>query len=186
MNINFLQKIFSHVLLSIFFVSNTFAADNIYEADKNKSTITYQIAHPLHHIEATSKDFRCTIEIDATNNITKAIVNVDVSTFDSGNSSRDSHAMEVINSIDYPEVDFGSDTIITKGNDLYAKGKLTFHGITKKIEISAEKNQKDNALVLRGNFHLSLTDFKIERPALLMIPVEDTLRMSFETIFNLK
>jgi hypothetical protein len=37
-----------------------------------------------------------------------------------------------------------------------------------------------------GSFELSLAAFKIDRPSLLMIPVEDTLSFSFAAVFGLE
>jgi hypothetical protein len=45
---------------------------------------------------------------------------------------------------------------------------------------------KSDKLEVRGGFVLSLTAFKIERPSLLMIPVQDALRFSFVAVFGLR
>jgi hypothetical protein len=39
---------------------------------------------------------------------------------------------------------------------------------------------------VKGAFDLSLTAFKIERPALLLIPVQDKLSFTLAAAFNLK
>jgi hypothetical protein len=46
------------------------------------------------------------------------------------------------------------------------------------VALAAAKWSVDK-IEVRGSFVLSLTDFKIERPSLLMIPVEDALRFTF-------
>ena len=38
-------------------------------------------------------------------------------------------------------------------------------------------------LEVQGGFEISLTDFKIERPALLLIPVEDRLTFELKAVF---
>ena len=87
------------------------------QADKKESSITYQLTHPLHEIESTSKEVNCWTDLDAAKKeITHSYVQIDVTTFNSGNSNRDSHAMEVIDAISYPKVKFTS-TSITKNND---------------------------------------------------------------------
>ncbi|HTY59051.1 MAG TPA: YceI family protein, partial [Bacteroidota bacterium] len=64
---------------------------------KDESSMTYRMVHPLHKIEATSKDVNYDLEADpGTKELKKVSGQVDVTTFDSGNSNRDSHAMEVI------------------------------------------------------------------------------------------
>ncbi|HTP12644.1 MAG TPA: YceI family protein, partial [Bacteroidota bacterium] len=41
-------------------------------------------------------------------------VRVDVTTFDSGNSNRDSHAMEVVDALTYPDVQFTSTSVVQR------------------------------------------------------------------------
>jgi polyisoprenoid-binding protein YceI len=153
---------------------------------KDESSITYRIVHPLHEIEATSKDATYQLEIDpAKKEIVSVSATVDVTTFDSGNSNRDSHAMEVIDAISYPEVSFVSSSVTGTGDSLKVTGKLTFHGVTKDIVAMATSKWSVDKIEVRGSFVLSLTDFKIERPSLLMIPVEDALRFTFAAAWKL-
>jgi polyisoprenoid-binding protein YceI len=108
---------------------------------------------------------------------------VDVTTFDSGNSNRDSHAMEVIDALTYPQVTFSSTSIEAAGDSLRVSGTLTFHGVSKPIVVAAATRWEQNRLEVEGAFTLSLTEFKIERPSLLMIPVDDTLKFSLKALF---
>ena len=156
------------------------------EAVKQESSITYQLTHPLHEIESTSKDANCTIDLDLSKKeIKKVFVQVDVTSFNSGNSSRDSHAMEVIDALTFPDSRFTSSSITQKGDSLKIYGKLTFHGITKDIVISAFTKWSNNKLMVNGNFDISLTAFKVERPSLLLIPVKDDLKFILTQVFNL-
>jgi polyisoprenoid-binding protein YceI len=87
--------------------------------------------------------------------------------------------MEVIDAISYPEVSFVSSSVTETGDSLKVTGKLTFHGVTRDIVALAAAKWSVDKIEVRGSFVLSLTDFKIERPSLLMIPVEDALRFTF-------
>lgn len=174
------------LILSVLMLSATDAEaqPKVVELVKNESSITYRIVHPLHEIEATSKDATFRLEIDpAKREIINVSTTVDVTTFDSGNSNRDSHAMEVIDAISFPEVTFQSSAITQVGDSLVVKGKLTFHGVTQEIVAGAATLWSPDRLEVRGGFTLSLTAFKIERPSLLIIPVEDALRFTFTQVF---
>ena len=176
------------VLALCFFISNaiTGAQTKQLELLKDESSITYRIVHPLHEIEATSKDATYQLEVDpAKKEIVSVSATVDVTTFDSGNSNRDSHAMEVIDAISYPEVSFVSSSVTETGDSLKVTGKLTFHGVTRDIVAIAASKWSVDKIEVRGSFVLSLTDFKIERPSLLMIPVEDALRFTFAAAWKL-
>jgi polyisoprenoid-binding protein YceI len=149
------------------------------------SSMRYHLVHPLHTIEAESKDVKYTLELDpASKVITKVTGHVDVTTFNSGNSSRDSHAMEVIDALTYPESGFVSTSITVNGDSLLVDGALTFHGVTKDVEIPARVDWSDHRVKVNGAFLVSLTAFGIERPSLLLIPVEDTLSFTFEATFS--
>ena len=152
---------------------------------KNESVIQYLLIHPLHEVEAVCKDLFCTIQYDdATQTILGTSFSADVSSFDSGNSNRDSHAMEVLDALSFPTVSFKSNKIDTQGNGLQVAGDLTFHGVTKPITFSAWTSTEGKKLKVEGKANVSLTAFQIERPALLMIPVQDTLRISFTMVFQ--
>jgi len=173
--------------LSVFIIASTVTAQlKKIEALKKESSITYKLTHPLHEIEATSKDSYCVINIDPAKKEIKSVsVQVDVTTFNSGNSNRDSHAMEVIDAISYPYVKFNSSGIAQNGDKIKVSGKLLFHGVTKDLVFDATPKWGNNKLTVTGDFVISLTAYKIERPSLLMIPVNDDLHFTFNTVFNL-
>ena len=154
---------------------------------KGESSATYLLIHPMHEIEATSKEVLYTASVDVeTKTISSVTAVVDVTSFDSGNSNRDSHAMEVVDALSYPEVTFSSVSIIPQNNGLAVQGKLTFHGITSDVTAMATPEWTQDKLVVHAAFPLSLTTFKVERPALLFIPVKDTLRFTLTAAFSLK
>ena len=153
-------------------------------ATKDESFLTYKLIHPLHEVEATSKDVDCMIDYnDATKTIQSTTFSADVSSFDSGNSNRDSHAMEVLDALTYPTVSFQSKSITTSGMNLTVSGDLTFHGQTKPVDFIATTSSGNNKLTVQGAANVSLTAFGIDRPSLMMIPVQDTLRISFTMVF---
>lgn len=155
------------------------------ESVKKESSIIYRLTHPFHEVESISKDAQCIITVDiGKKEIKQVSVQVDVTTFNSGNSNRDSHAMEVIDALSYPEANFTSTNIVQYGDSLKISGKLTFHGITKDIRITATSKWTNNKLIVNGKFEISLTAFKVERPSLLMIPVKDELKFSIMQTFN--
>ena len=152
---------------------------------KEESSVTYRLVHPLHNVEATSKEMQYRLDVDiATKRIKRVAVQVDVTSFNSGNSNRDSHAMEVIDAITYPDVRFISTTITQTGDSLSVAGKLTFHGVTRDVGIAGVSKWTDEKLVVEGGFQISLEAFEVERPSLLMIPVKDTLSFSIVAAFS--
>ena len=175
------------ILFAIAYVVPALAQVRHLTQKKDESSMTYRMVHPLHKIEATSKDVVYDLEADpVTKEFKRVSGSVDVTTFDSGNSNRDSHAMEVIDAIDYPEARFDGTGFTRKGDSLYIAGKVTLHGVTRDIVAGAVTHWTEGKLEVDGSFVLSLEAFKIERPSLLMIPVEDTLSFSFVAVFALE
>ena len=154
------------------------------EAIKDGSSITYRINHSLHHIEATSKDGWFRVEVDPGKKEIKSVkAQVDVMTFDSGNSNRDSHALEVVESIKYPDVTFTSTSITQNADSIFVTGKLTFHGVAGDVLMKGVVSWSDNKLNVQGGFDISITAYKMERPSLLFVPVDDELRFSVKVAF---
>ncbi len=152
--------------------------------NRDESSMEYHLVHPLHKVEATSHAVEYALQADpATHQIARVNGHVDVTTFDSGNSNRDSHAMEVIDAISFPEAKFTSTSIASRGDSIVVNGTLTFHGITKDIVALAKPQWGEHRLSVQGAFAVSLTEFGIDRPSLLMIPVEDRLSFMFTAVF---
>ena len=177
-----------NILLFLIFFTGSLSLAQLkqLQALKKESYVTYKLTHPLHEIESTSKDIYCVISADpAKKEIKNVSVQIDVTTFHSGNSNRDSHAMETVDAISYPDVRFISSSLYQEGDSLKIHGKLTFHGVTKDIYIAAMTKWTDKKLIVNGSFDISLTVFKVPRPALLLIPVSDDLRFTLQQVFNL-
>jgi len=177
-------------LLILWSICSTFAStaqsQNL-DLIRGKSSVTYRLVHPLHKIEATSKDVAYQLDTDVTTKeIRRVSAQVDVTTFDSGNSNRDSHAMEVIDALTYPEASFASTSITQIGDSLRVAGKLSFHGITRDAIMPAVAAWTPGTLEVRGDFDVTLSEFNIDRPSLLMIPVEDRLSFSVVAVFSWK
>jgi polyisoprenoid-binding protein YceI len=153
-------------------------------SDREGTTITYRLIHPLHEIEATSREVDCLLTLDrATKDIHHVVARVGVMTFNSGNSNRDSHAMEVIDALSYPEAMFTSTSIEQTGDSVRVSGTLTFHGVTRDVVLPAALQWSGDRLVAHGTLHTTLSAFNIEPPSLLMIPVQDELDFTIVGMF---
>ncbi|MFI5253811.1 MAG: YceI family protein [Bacteroidota bacterium] len=177
---------FASMMMVYMFVSYASAQLKSVEAIKEQSPVTYRIVHPLHEMIATSKEVLFKADIDpAKKEIKNVSAQVDVTTFDSGNSNRDSHAMEVVDAITYPDVSFSSTNIVQSSDSLSVTGKLTFHGVTKDITMLGSSQWTTDSLNVQGKFDITLSGFNLERPSLLMIPVKDTLYFTMKAAFLL-
>jgi polyisoprenoid-binding protein YceI len=176
----------SLVFFSAIFVSMASAQETTVVNTKEETSVTYRLIHPLHKIEATSKESNFKLSTDVVaRRLVRVSAQLDVTSFNSGNSNRDSHAMEVIDAISYPDVRFLSKEVKQSGDSLYVTGKLAFHGVTRNAEMSGITKWSEQKLTVEGNMVVKLSDFNIERPSLLMIPVDDDLVFSLSVSFIL-
>jgi polyisoprenoid-binding protein YceI len=156
-------------------------------ADKALSTITYAAKHPLHNWEGVSHDVNCAVIYnDETKQPETVAVSLKVASFDSQNNNRDSHAMEVLDGLKYPNVTFTSSDLKT-GEDgtLTARGNLTFHGVAKPATLVATRKEAGGKLTIKGEFPVNLSDHTIERPSLMGMKTEDQLMLKFNVVFSL-
>ena len=179
------MKIHPAVFVLVLCVPGAVQTQSRVQAVHDESSVTYHLTHPLHKIEATSRDVLFDAMADMTaRKLTGVTANVDVMTFDSGNSNRDSHAMEVIDALSFPDVRFTSTAIVQTGDSAYVTGDLTFHGVTKPVVAALLLQWSNGGLRAVGRMDVSLQAFAIERPSLLMIPVEDDLRFDIVAVFK--
>jgi polyisoprenoid-binding protein YceI len=152
--------------------------------DKKQSTISYSMNHPLHSWTGESTDITSVIVTDENRNIINQVaVLVKISSFDSKNANRDSHAMEVTEALKYPSLSFTSTSIKQVGNKLAVSGILNFHGINQLISFEAEKNTINSKAQVRGSFNIKMTQFKIDPPTLLGLATDDDIKVSFNLIY---
>lgn len=182
------MKISSFLILAIgFFISSSFTtvADQTLRADKSKSFLSYSANHALHAWSGTSKKVDCLLIFDAdTKTFRKVAVSTNVADFDSANSSRDSHALEVLDALKYPKVTFGSTAIeLLKDGKLKISGKLNFHGKTKDITFEADYKLTDKEINVSGGFPVSMTEFEVERPSFMLVKTDDILEIKFNVVF---
>ncbi|RYC69268.1 MULTISPECIES: YceI family protein [Spirosoma] len=156
-------------------------------ADKSLSTVTYAAKHPLHKWEGVSHDVNCAmIYNDETKTPESVAVSIKVASFDSQNNNRDSHAIEVLEGLKYPNVTFVSSGI--KANEdgtLSARGNLTFHGVAKPVSVQVTRKEAGGKMTLTGEFPVSLTEYNVERPSLMGLKTDDLMTLRFDLVFPL-
>ena len=153
-------------------------------ADRSKSTITYAMTHPMHSFEGVSHDVACVIVIDDANKIESVAAATKVSSFDSDNTNRDSHALEKMEALKFPKVTFTSNDVQQQGTNLTVKGNLTFHGVTKPVVIQGTRQDDNSQVTVKGDFEINLSDYKVEKPSLMMVPVDEKVKLKLSMVFK--
>jgi polyisoprenoid-binding protein YceI len=151
-----------------------------FEAIKGESTLSYHLVHPMHKVNGVSRDFVCQVDLSPDTVSSHIRVSAAIASFDSRNSSRDSHAMEIVQALKYPRVEFASDSVKPDGDGYLVSGKLTFHGRTRPIAFRVTPHFPPGKVEITGGFKVKLSDFDVKRPSLLLIPVKDEMTIDFD------
>jgi polyisoprenoid-binding protein YceI len=156
-------------------------------SDKSKSTISYDMVHPLHQWTGISKDLTSIIVLDQVKNeIIQVAVKAKVASFDSQNANRDSHMIEVAEGLKFPDVTFVSNKIQNNGDQLTVTGTINFHGVGKALTLTCNRKDSKNEIEVSGNFRVNQTDFNIPPPSLLGVSTEDEFGISFRIVYPLQ
>lgn len=160
-------------------LTQLFAADQQWVL--KQSTLSYHVSHPLHQIDGVSHAARgkgvchegqCDF-----------LMAVPVKTFDSGDSNRDLHMIQVTRGAENPMV-----TVRTHlpesdaaASSIKADLDIDFAGQTahyKQVPLDVTSQGSDKHVT--GTIPATLTDFKIEPPTLLTMPVKNDIPIKID------
>jgi hypothetical protein len=152
----------------------TFAADSQWVL--KQSTLTYRVSHPLHESEGVSQGARG--KGVCHDGLCDFLIAVAVKSFDSGDSNRDLHMLQVTRGAEFPIV-----TVRTRlpesaaaSATINADLEIQFAGQTaqyKKVAFKVETRGGETHIT--GTIPATLTDFKIDPPSLLTMPVRNEI-----------
>ena len=144
------------------------------------SLITYFGVHYLHKWEGSTSDVKGVVSYDKNINQYECSISVPLSTFSSGNDNRDSNMLVYCKAFDFPNINFQSTSIKVNESALEIEGKIEFAGEEKDIKTNAKLNSLDNNLfAVEGELDILLSEFKVERPSLLFVEIEDLVKIKY-------
>lgn len=162
------------LLLLLLFPQRSSAADEQWVLDE--STLTYHVSHPLHQTDGVSHaargkgvchDGQCDF-----------LVAVPVKSFDSGDSNRDLHMRQVTKGAEFPMVAVRTrlPENDSKAATIYADLEIQFAGQTAHYkQVAFQLTFQASEIKITGTIPATLSDFKIEPPTLLTLPVKNEI-----------
>jgi polyisoprenoid-binding protein YceI len=155
------------------------------DVNDQSSFIQYEGKHLLHDWDGINQKVKGIAVVDeATDEIVKIALLANVRDFDSNNSSRDAHALEVLEALQYPEIKFYSDEIKYNSKTVRFSGSLEFHGISITQSIEADLYKSELGTELLGEFQLIPSDFGIELPSFLSVQMKDLLKINYRSVID--
>jgi len=167
-----IRKLSLCFLFLLLAMSATFAADTTWVL--KQSTLTYHVSHPLHQSEGTSHAARG--EGICHEGQCDFLIAVPVKSFDSGDSNRDLHMLQVTRGAEYPMVTVRTKLPESAANQstINADLEIQFAGQTAHYsQVPFQVTTQGNEKHIAGTSPAKLTDFKIEPPSLLTMPVKN-------------
>ena len=144
------------------------------------SLITYFGVHYLHKWEGSTSDVKGVVSYDKNIDQYECSISVPLSTFSSGNDNRDSNMLVYCRAFEFPNINFQSTSIKVNESTLEIEGKIEFAGEEKEIKTNAKLNSLDNNLfTIEGELNILLSEFKVERPSLLFVEIEDLVKIKY-------
>jgi hypothetical protein len=173
------------VLLASFLLAlpTLFAADTQWVL--KQSTLTYHVSHPLHQIDGVSHEARGKGACHAGQ--CDFLVAVPVKSFNSGDSNRDLHMLQVTRGGQFPLV-----TVRTRLPEQASSAptiqvdlEIEFAGQTARFtQIPFQLTAQGQDIKITGTIPCNLADFKIDPPKLLTVPVKNEMPVLVEMIFG--
>ena len=141
-----------------------------------QSTLTYHVSHPLHQVEGVSHAARGKGVCHSGQ--CELLIAVPVKSFDSTDSNRDLHMLQVTRGGEFPMV-----TVRTRlpedasaSATIHADLEVQFAGQTAKYDqVPFQQTNQGNEIRISGTIPTTLSDFKIDPPSLLTMLVKNEI-----------
>jgi hypothetical protein len=145
----------------------------------SKGKLTYHVNFPLKKFEGVSENLKGKGHCEA--DTCEFLIGSPVKSFDSGDGNRDNHMLEVTKAGLFPvltaRISFPKSAAVSS---FTATAEIVFGGQTHKYEVPVKGRVDGNATVVSGIVPLKLSDFKMERPSLLGVRIDDAVPVDFE------
>jgi len=149
------------------------------------STLTWHITHPMHEVAGTSHDAKG--KGVCSNGGCDFLIAVPVKSFDSGDSNRDLHTIEVVRGAEFPMVmvrthlaqaSLGA-PIIDADLEIQFAGQTVHYS-----HVPLHRTAHGNEVEITGTIPATCSDFKIERPSFLAVPIHNEIPITVDTTWQ--
>jgi hypothetical protein len=141
-----------------------------------QSTLTYHVSHPLHQTDGVSHAARGKGVCHAGQ--CDFLIAVPVKSFDSGDSNRDLHMLQVARGAQFPIVSVRTrlPEAASASTTVRADLEIQFAGQTAEYkQIAFQLTTQGNQIRVSGTIPATLSDFKVDPPSLLAVPVKNEM-----------
>lgn len=141
-----------------------------------RSTLTYHMSHPIHQIDGTSTEAKGKGTCGGSH--CDFLIAAPVKSFTSGDSNRDLHMIQTVHGAENPMAAVRTTLPypIPSDGTVYADLEVQFAGQTAHYQhVPFQKTTSGNQVHITGTVPSTCSDFKIDPPSFLMVPIKNEI-----------
>ena len=176
--------IFSFLILLITLV----ISNQVFTQENSKLTdisLKFFVTHPWKKVEGTCKEIKLDrSKITQSGNLFNLALPYNLScpliNMKTGDTNRDSHMLEVLGYPNSKEITLNITKMKSLPDRKYSlEGELTINSNKKALILIVDEDSSKLGK-FSGKFEILLSEFKVERPSLLFVPIDDKVKIEFE------
>ena len=151
----------------------------------DSSTLRFHVSHPLHQVDGVSHAARGRGVCQARSCV--FLIAVPIKSFDSGDSNRDLHMLQTTRGGQFPIVTVRTQLPegATRSDTVYADLEIEFAGQTAHYaRVPFHVVMDGDEARVSGTIPATISDFKIDRPTLLTIPIKNEIPVFVESTWH--
>jgi hypothetical protein len=146
-----------------------------------QSTLAYHMSHPMHEVNGVSREAKGKGVCHARQ--CDFLIAAPVKSFDSGDSNRDLHMVEATRGAQFPMVIVRTQfpEAAATATTIYADLEVQFAGQTAHYQhVPFQRVSQGNQVQISGTVPATCSDFKIDRPSFLTVPIKNEIPVRVE------
>jgi hypothetical protein len=150
-----------------------------------QSTLTWHITHPVHEVDGTSHDAKGKGNCSAAG--CDFLIAVPLKTFDSGDSNRDLHVMQTVRGAQFPMVIVRTHLAQSASDapTIDADLEIQFAGQTVHYNhVPLQRTVRGTDVEITGTVPATCSDFKIDRPSFLTVPIRNEIPVTVDATWR--
>src|SRR5215469_7964183 len=151
----------------------------------DQSTLTYHMSHPMHQVDGVSRAAKGKGACHAGQ--CSFLIAAPVKSFDSGDTNRDLHMLESTRGAQYPMVVVRTSfpDSETAASTIDADLTIEFAGHTAHYaHVAFQRSTQGDDVHISGTIPATCSDFKIDRPSFLTVPIKNEIPVKVEMTWH--
>jgi hypothetical protein len=150
-----------------------------------QSTLTWHVVHPMHEVDGTSHEAKGKGNCSA--GACDFLIAVQLKTFDSGDSNRDLHVMQTVRGAQFPMVIVRTHLAQSAFDapTIDADLEIQFAGQTVHYNhVPLQRTVRGTDVEITGTVPATCSDFKIDRPSFLTVPIRNEIPVTVDATWR--